>query len=81
MPDKSVRNKKIMRGSFVNYFYQRWRYFYPVMNEAFIKRNVVIEGKEHLDNALPQGKGVLLFQAIFGAFQMTMPNTVILDTK
>ena len=46
---------------------------YPSLNTGLMNRIVSIEGKEHLDNAFSAGKGVLLFQAHFGAFQMTMP--------
>jgi KDO2-lipid IV(A) lauroyltransferase len=43
------------------------------MSRKYIEKNVRIEGREHLDNALSRGRGVLMFQAHFGAFQMTMP--------
>ena len=71
---KTSEIKGIVRKSFINYILSETEVLlYPVMNEKYIKKNVVIEGVEHLDNALSKGKGVLLFQAHFGAFQMTMP--------
>lgn len=66
---------RIVKKSFINYVLSEMEVLlYPVMNEKYIKKNVVIEGIEHLDNAISKGKGVLLFQAHFGAFQMTMPS-------
>lgn len=75
MPEKNADEiKKIIRGSFVNYCVSEMEVLlYPSLNTGFIKKNVTIEGREHLDAALAKGKGVLLFQAHFGAFQMTMP--------
>jgi KDO2-lipid IV(A) lauroyltransferase len=64
----------IVKKSFINYCVSEIEVLlYPSMDRKYIEKNVSIEGKEHLDNALSKGKGVLLFQAHFGAFQMTMP--------
>lgn len=64
----------IVKGSFENYCTSELEVLlYPAMNKAFIEKIVTISGKEYLDNALSKGRGVLLFQAHFGAFQMVMP--------
>jgi KDO2-lipid IV(A) lauroyltransferase len=64
----------IVRESFVNYCCSELEVLlYPSLNRRYIDRVFTIEGREHIDAALGLGKGVLLFQAHFGAFQMTMP--------
>lgn len=75
MPDKRMAEiEEIIKGSFKNYCISEIEVLlYPLMNRKFMKKIVTIEGKEHLDNALSKGKGVLLFQAHFDAFQMVMP--------
>lgn len=75
MPNRSrAEINKIVKGSFINYCISEIEVLlYPVMNKKFIEKIVKIEGKEYLDDALSKGKGVMLFQAHFGAFQMTMP--------
>lgn len=66
--------KEIIKSSFINYSVSELEVLlYPLMNKEFIEKMVTIEGREHLDNALFKGQGVLLFQAHFGAFQMVMP--------
>lgn len=76
LPEKSTTEiTRIVKKSFINYVLSEMEVLlYPGMNEIYINKNVVIEGMEHLDNAISKGKGVLLFQAHFGAFQMTMPS-------
>jgi KDO2-lipid IV(A) lauroyltransferase len=65
---------RLVRDSFINYCVSEVEVLlYPYMDRAFIEKTVHIEGREHLDAALARGRGVLLFQAHFGAFQMTMP--------
>jgi len=75
LPDKSLKEiKKAVKGTFVNYCLSELTIpLYPIMNETLMKKMVRIEGKMHLDKALEEEQGVLLFQAHFGAFQMTMP--------
>jgi len=66
--------EEIIKGSLINYVVSEIEVLlYPLMNREFIKKVISIEGKEHLDNALSKGRGVLLFQAHFGAFQVVMP--------
>ena len=64
----------MVRDSFVIYAVSELEVLlYPRLSPTFVKRFVMIDGIEHLDAALDAGKGVLLFQAHFGAFQMVMP--------
>jgi phosphatidylinositol dimannoside acyltransferase len=74
-PNRSISEiKEIIMGSFVNYCLSEMEVLlYPSLNNRFINKNFIIEGREYLDEALSKGKGVILFQAHFGAFQMTMP--------
>lgn len=75
MPDKDMPEiKEVVRDTFVNYCLSEIEVLlYPSLNNSFINKNFVIEGRKNLDEALSKGKGVILFQAHFGAFQMVMP--------
>lgn len=74
-PNRSISEvKKLIRGCFINYCLSEMEVLlYPLMNADFINENIIIEGRKYLDEALLKGKGVILFQAHFGAFQMVMP--------
>lgn len=64
----------LVRKSFENFCISEINVMlYPLMNEEFVKTTIAIQGREHLENALAKGNGVLLFQAHFGAFQMMLP--------
>ena len=83
LPSKSCAEiREIIKRSFINYCLSELEVLlYPVMNREFILKYVRIEGKEHLDEALLDNKGVLLFQAHFGAFQMVMAGIGYNDYK
>lgn len=74
-PDKQEQAiQQIMKRSLANFCTSELEVLlYPVLNQRRIAQIVKIEGREHLDNALSKGKGVLLFQTHFGSFQMVMP--------
>lgn len=74
-PDKGEAEiGRMVRDSFVLYCLSEIEVLlYPVLNRERIEKMVTFEGREHLDAALDKGKGVLLLQAHFGAFQMVMP--------
>jgi KDO2-lipid IV(A) lauroyltransferase len=64
----------VVRAAFVNYATSEVEVLlYPALNSRLIGRMVETEGIAHLDEALAKGRGVVLFQAHFGAFQMVMP--------
>lgn len=70
----AAQMQRIIRSCFENYCVSEIEVLlYPLMNRKLMEKMVKIEGKEYLDNALSNGKGVILFQAHFGAFQMVMP--------
>ena len=75
MPGKTHEEiEGIIRGSFRNYCISEMEVLlYPSLDSSVMERLVRIEGRENLDRELAKKKGVLLFQAHFGAFQMTMP--------
>lgn len=66
--------QKIARKSFINFCLSEIEILlYPRFSKDNINKHVEIQGRHHLDDALSQGKGVLLLQAHLGAFQMVMP--------
>jgi phosphatidylinositol dimannoside acyltransferase len=75
LPGRSaVEIQTIVRESFIIYCCSELEVLlYPSLSREYIDRIFTIDGRENLDVALGLGKGVLLFQAHFGAFQMTMP--------
>ena len=75
LPNKTDHElNKIVKECFINFVLSEMEVLlYPSMNQGYIEKMVKFKGKEYLDGALKQGKGVLLFQAHFGAFQMVMP--------
>jgi phosphatidylinositol dimannoside acyltransferase len=75
LPDESpTQISAIVKRAFQNYSTCELEVLlYPSLNTELMNQIVTIEGTEFLDSALEKGKGVLLFQAHFGAFQMTMP--------
>jgi phosphatidylinositol dimannoside acyltransferase len=75
MPEKHTSElHEIAMRSFVNYSLSELEVLlYPSLNTRYIKKHYTIEGRKHLDEALSKGRGVILFQAHFGAFQMVMP--------
>lgn len=66
--------RRIVKASFANYALSELEVLlYPTLNPTIIQNRISLQGREYLEEALSQGKGVLLFQAHFGAFQMVMP--------
>lgn len=66
--------RRIVKASFANYALSEMEVLlYPTLNPTIIQKRVSFQGREYLEEALSEGKGVLLFQAHFGAFQMVMP--------
>ena len=62
----------IIRKCFDNFGKGMVELMYFMAHPAMIKEKVVIDGKEHLDNALRQGKGVIAVSAHFGNFPLML---------
>jgi len=43
----------------------------PLMDRAYVESHVVIEGREHLDEALAKGRGAVLVTGHFGSWEVT----------
>ena len=66
--------RRTVKASFANYALSEIEVLlYPTLNPTIVQKRISFHGQEYLDEALSGGKGVLLCQAHFGAFQMVMP--------
>ena len=66
--------KKIVRKSFrVYYTRQVETFFLGAINKQTINNILDVEGLEHVDDALKDGKGVILLLAHFGSFLLPLP--------
>jgi len=62
----------IFKNCFVNLGKGMMELIYFMAHPKMIKENVSFEGKEHLDQALAQGKGVIIVSAHFGNFPLML---------
>jgi KDO2-lipid IV(A) lauroyltransferase len=62
----------ILRNCFVNLGKGMIELIYFMAHPKMIKQNVSFEGKEHLDQAFAQGKGVIIVSAHFGNFPLML---------
>lgn len=74
-PDKSHKEiKRIARESFVNHMQNEFELLlFPTMNRQTIESIITIEGREHLDRALGECRGVILLISHFGANLLFIP--------
>lgn len=68
--DKS-KLKRCVQEVFINFAYYLVDFFrYPKLNKDFIKKYVRIEGRDNLDKALAEGKGVIVLAGHLGNYEL-----------